>query len=472
MIRVLLALCHAVRVQHEAEVLGPGSYGYTEQLASALLLSEVDAGLKAAGVKLPVNTSAPHKLTAAEQAATKKALDSLRHDDPDCVLAGDLVYTDLVNATAESVLHQGLPAWNMSTPNSTSDVAIGYLIQVAGKKQLPLVKRVFDRLYSPKDTFLYLTDVSKLSVADVQRALQGNSTHLPANVEVQAAKHTGFFFWPRVEVVLTGIQRMVAKDRWDVLVHMSESGYPLHHSEWIRSALGMYRHTSFIEAVPYSSSKVAASPAAQAQKFLAKAPAPAAKAGEGEPHSGASKAEKATKPVKDQWWFWAKKEPVASCGVSAVPVSTGPHFPLDEMTKRGFDFRHGEEWNVLTRELCEYVSQPGLADFKKLLSFRWGADEMFWATLVSNIPNFTQRIEPTSMWFKRWQGHGSTPHSPDLLQWPHHTPELFESRSHRLFTRKLRLPESQTTVEMLDADADNETVFANGTVAFFPLAGK
>merc|ERR550537_733722 len=63
---------------------------------------------------------------------------------------------------------------------------------------------------------------------------------------------------------------------------------------------------------------------------------------------------------RPRWWFWDKQEPVASCGTSAAPV---PHaaegFPLRVMEQRGFSFAHGEEWNVLTRELCEYVADPG-----------------------------------------------------------------------------------------------------------------
>jgi hypothetical protein len=433
-------------------------------------------------------------LTELERDATRKALDQLRHNDSLCTLAADLVLTNVVNMTAEEVLKKGLPQFPNVALKDTGEVRIAYLIQVSKKDQLHLIKRTYDRLYSPIDTFLYLTDASSLPEKDVREALAGKNKDLPANVKVREGRHAGFFFYPRVAVLLAGVEAVVKQSKdWDVLVHLSESGYPVHRSEWIRRALGMYRHTSFIESVPYRLQGAAASSAeaphratkaataptkasvpqkTSPQKGLrgAKAadhPAPSAKPlGSPVEHSAHSK-----KTAHSNWWFWAKREPVASCGVSAVPVPKGKAFPLEAMSDRGFDFRHGEEWNILTRELCEYVAHPDLADFKKLMSFRWGADEMFWPTLIANIPNFTQSVSPASMWFKRWQGHGSTPHSPDLIQWPHHTPELFASRPHHFFVRKLRLPESQTTVDWLDKDADEEAKHmpANGTVAFYPL---
>jgi hypothetical protein len=424
-----------------------------------------------------------------EREAAKKALDKLRHNDSGCILAADLVLTDVVNVTAEAVLRKGLPPFSPVVPSDNGEVRIGYLVQVSKKDQLNLVKRTFDRLYSPRDTFLYSTDASSLPAKDVREALAGKNKTLPANVQVRESRHAGFFFFPRVAVLLSGVEAIVKQSKdWDVLVHLSESGYPVHQSEWIHRALGMYRHTSFIESVPYRLQAPAAAStgesAAQHPQQVAtpspqKAAKPAlrgAKAEDPTGHQGKSPGHPPghrahSKAAHSNWWFWDKAEPVASCGISAVPVSKGKAFPLDAMSDRGFDFRHGEEWNILTRDLCEYVAHPDLADFKKLMSFRWGADEMFWPTLIANIPNFSQKVAPASMWFKRWQGHGSTPHSPDLIQWPHHTPEMFASRPHHFFVRKLRLPESQTTVDWLDKDADEEAkqMPANGTVAFYPL---
>jgi hypothetical protein len=465
----------------------------------------VDRGLRASGVTVP--NGSQHALTRLEKVATSKAMDKLRHNDSGCILAADLVLTDVVNTTAEEVLRKGLPAFSPAVPSDMGEVRIAYLVQVSKKDQLKLLKRTFDRLYSPHDTFLYLTDAKSLPGKDVREALAGKNKTLPANVQVKESQHAGFFFYPRVAVLLAGVEAVVKQSKdWDVLVHLSESGYPVHTSEWIRRALGMYRHTSFIESVPYRLQGSAAStgagdahheaahpatdpkkpalkdpkktstelkkPATALQKTATSPALRGAKAAEGHKAPGStSEHAKHSKTPHSNWWFWAKTEPVASCGVSAVPVPKGKAFPLEAMSDRGFDFRHGEEWNILTRELCEYVAHPDLADFKKLMSFRWGADEMFWPTLIANIPNFSQKVAPASMWYKRWQGHGSTPHSPDLIQWPHHTPELFSSRPHHFFVRKLRLPESQTTVDWLDKDADEEAKHmpANGTVAFYPL---
>jgi hypothetical protein len=468
-----------------------------EEIASSLVLPQVDRGLRKSGVLPPHNASEAHAFSRLEREAARKALDKLRHNDSACILAADLVSTDLVNLTAEAVLRQGLPPFSTfaRAPSDGGEVRIAYLVQVSKKDQLHLVKRTFDRLYSPRDTFLYSTDAKSLSGKDVREALAGKNKTLPANVQVRESRHAGFFFYPRVAVLLSGVEAIVNQSKdWDVLVHLSESGYPVHHREWIRRALGMYRHTSFIESVPYRLQGPAAATtgegAAQrheptadpaSQKEAAKPALRGAKVGDHTVHHGESPGSQPTngahskaahsKAAHSNWWFWDKKEPVASCGLAAVPVPKGKAFPLDAMADRGFDFRHGEEWNILTRELCEYVAQPGLADFKMLMSFRWGADEMFWPTLIANIPNFTQKVDPASMWYKRWQGHGSTPHSPDLIQWPHHTPELFDSRPHHFFVRKLRLPESQTTVDWLDKDADEEAKHmpANGTVAFYPF---
>lgn len=507
-----------------------------EQIASLLVLPQVDKGLRssldAAGVPLAPNGEVAGALARLERAATRTAIEKLRHNDSTCILEADLVETDVVNATAEAVLREKLPPFSPAVPLEKGEVRIAYLVQVSKKDQLHLIKRTFDRLYSPLDTFLYETDAKSLPAQDVREALAGENKTLPANVQVRESRHAGFFFYPRVAVLLAGVEAVVKQSKdWDVLVHLSESGYPLHRPEWIRRALGMYRHTSFIESVPYRLQGTAAEHEKLTATEPPNAPKPAlrgakpdcpegtkwctkcqkcletpcedkemkeadhpghagksdyaeilsadfiqsGRAEHGEHKETAHKEHKETahkKPAHSNWWFWAKTEPVASCGVSAVPVPKGKAFPLDAMADRGFDFRHGEEWNILTRELCEYVADPRLADFKQLMSFRWGADEMFWPTLIANIPNFSQRVAPASMWFKRWQGHGSTPHSPDLIQWPHHTPELFASRPHHLFVRKLRLPESQTTVDWLDKDADEEAKHmpANGTVAFYPLS--
>jgi len=543
-----------------------------KNLASSYLLEGVEAALKATGIPRSPGKPGPRQLHGPELEAMKLALDELRGGDPSCVLAGDLQYTGLLNETAESVL-RGLPPWpqRAAEHDDTKPVRIAYLVQVSSPKKLSLVRRTFKRLYNADDVFLYTVDQALMHAADVEEALahavEGEEA-LPRNVHVRETTHAEFFFYPRVEVVLAGVESALElEEPWDVLIHLSESGYPVHRQEWIHRALEQHRHTSFVETVPYCEPKKARAKAAAkaAPKAAAKAtpkplsperarakeaakqlvrvarkgtrptaapvraltavqfPVPqGAAAKEAAPQTkevvkaqetkkdtkGAAddtgrhwllghapkdatqakevataqetketKAPATTKPEgaakkpagRPRWWFWAKAQPVATCGTSATPVDHAPGFPLQAMQKRGFKFAHGEEWNVLTRDLCEYVTQADLADYKKLMSMRWGADELFWATLVSNIPRFPPgAAQPASMWFKRWQGHGSSPHSPDLLQWPHHTPELFEAVPTVLFARKLQLPESQTTVDMLDELADKEPLPRPGTADFQP----
>merc|ERR1719454_1025800 len=121
----------------------------------------------------------------------------------------------------------------------------------------------------------------------------------------------------------------------------------------------MYRHTSFIESVPYRLQGPAAATAGEsaahhqptaapaAQKEAAKPALRGAKAGDHTGHHGESpgsqpvngahsKAEHSkaahskaahSKAAHSNWWFWDKKEPVASCGIAAVPVPKGKAFP-------------------------------------------------------------------------------------------------------------------------------------------------
>lgn len=479
------------------------------------------------------------KLTKAELAAVKQILNKMRGGNPNCVFAGDLRYTDMVNETVKTV-SKGLPPWRPKPRSSGPDVRIAYLIQVSNKKQLSMLQKSYNKLYNAKDTFLYLVDQRFIRAPTVERTL--SQTKLPKNVVVREAQHAGFFFWPRVEVVLAGIRQMLVQSSdWDVLIHLSESGYPIHSQEWMRRALGEYRNTSFVEVEPrcyhdaaeashiretavkaVEAKKLALAQRLQQRQQLEQAKVLAEKKMRewilaGEPHStAAEKAEaqqiasqaveailaaheaglpttpksttgKSTKPttvkltaakpavkivaakpasdgpagtktkakpaptdeVYPTWWFWNQQDSVAACGMAAYPVP-GVKFPLEATTKKGLIWAHGEEWGVFTRELAEYAVAPELAPFRKLVSLRWGADELFWPTLVSNIPELSQRVVPHSLWFKRWDGHGGSAHSPDVIMWPHHTPTLFKRMPSLFFARKLTLPQSSSTIAMIE----------------------
>lgn len=60
---------------------------------------------------------------------------------------------------------------------------------------------------------------------------------------------------------------------------------------------------------------------------------------------------------------------------------------------------------VLSRSLVEYSSHPGLVHFKRLIGMHPGADEIFWSTLVFNIPGYTQKLSRQG-WYMRWNPYG------------------------------------------------------------------
>jgi len=93
---------------------------------------------------------------------------------------------------------------------------------------------------------------------------------------------------------------------------------------------------------------------------------------------------------------------VASCGTGYEPEPvTSITFPHERLEERGFYFAKASEWMVITRELAQYATGSELEDFRRLVSMHSASDEMFWATMVLNIPNFTQTISPQG-WFMTW----------------------------------------------------------------------
>merc|ERR1719373_658364 len=90
---------------------------------------------------------------------------------------------------------------------------------------------------------------------------------------------------------------------------------------------------------------------------------------------------------------------------------------------------------------------PGLEHFKRLVGMHAAADEIFWPTLVLNIPNFTQQVSKQH-WFVRWTS-GSTSHSPELIT-DLHLQEIMEHRDMFLFVRKVEEEASATLLHELD----------------------
>lgn len=347
---------------------------------------------------------------------------------------------------------RGLPPWPRAfspdklSSRSHAPVRLAFLVQVSVKERLPLVRRVFSKLYSSGDIFLYLVDTTKLAASDVQDAL-GLTAKPLSNVVVQESPHAGYFYWPRVQVVLDGLASLLDDD-WDFVIHLSETDYPVHSLAWLHSNLGVQRSTNFIAVEPRCSRpKEAMSFAAQASWEVSDR---ATK--KDVTHEDATKKdgthEDALQTVESDWYWWGASDGVASCGSKFDPMQvSGATYPQRDLERHGFIFAKGPEWVVLTRQLAAYALMPELLQFRRLIGMHAAADELFWSTLVLNIPNFTQSLSQQG-WYLHWKT-GSTDHSPDLLSAVDAT-EILAQKSGLLFVRKVSEVESAALLDKLD----------------------
>uniref|UniRef100_A0A7S4QXL4 protein xylosyltransferase n=1 Tax=Alexandrium monilatum TaxID=311494 RepID=A0A7S4QXL4_9DINO len=316
----------------------------------------------------------------------------------------------------------GLPEWNEpEVPGKVDDVVLAFLIQASWEEQLPVLRRTFDRLYSDKDLFLYTVDRERLAMSKVIDALP---SPLPANVVVQPSAHSPYFVWPRVEIVLDGLRSLLLNQKkWDFAIHLSESDYPVHNLNWIRQALALQRNTNFIQIIPrcWEDSDIG---------LLRK---------------------------RDQWYWWSQDDALASCGseIDITPVG-GVKFPMGEIEDKGFRFAHGAEWMAVTREFVKYALSPKLLPYRKLVGMHVGADEIFWQTLVLNIPNFKQNVSQQG-WYIKW-GHGKTDHSPDTLT-ESYQDDILKNRRNLFFVRKVSQQDSSSLLDAMDGVSErDETV--------------
>lgn len=327
-----------------------------------------------------------------------------------CVAAPGLVGE--LERVANNVV-KGLPQWPayVSTPSVLPDVKIAFLIQVAFDKQLPLVERVFSHIYGEHDIFVYLVDRDMLDVDKVHAVLP---SPLPSNVFVVEAPHAGYYYWPRVQVLLNGMDMLMAHE-WDFLIHLSESDYPVHRMSWIRQSLAMQRQTNFIGIKPKCWKQ------GTTDNFVVN---------------------------EASWYWWTQKKAVSTCGNSFQPeVLDNVVFPADQMEADGFVWASAPEWMILTREFVGYALNPDLKDFKQLISMHSAADEIFWATLVLNIPNFKQTISPQG-WFQ-YRPFSGTGHSPQTLAETHK--HLLTSNRHLYFFMR-KVDEKDSADLLLDVD--------------------
>jgi len=242
-------------------------------------------------------------------------------------------------------------------------------------------------------------------------------------VLVQQQAHTAYFMWPRVDVVLQGLATLLQHEhKWDFAIHLSEADYPVHSLSWIRRTLAAQRTTNFIQ-------------------------------GTSRCRSTGSK----TRPIeRDQWYWWGQSDLVASCAGEVVAHAVkGTRFPLEEVEHSGahggLKLARGVEWVVLTREVVKYALSSELLPFRKLMGMHLGSDELFWQTLVLNIPGFRQNVSEGG-WFIKW-GHGKTSHSPDVLT-EHYKDSIMQSRGHLFFMRKVTEDDSHQLLDELDSLGD------------------
>jgi hypothetical protein len=152
----------------------------------------------------------------------------------------------------------------------------------------------------------------------------------------------------------------------------------------------------------------------------------------------------------DDWYWWKERAAVFVCDGHAVP-DVDIDFPEDALSAQVNLFR-GSEWFMIPREVIDYVvddpqTAPGVASFVDILQHRWSADEVFWPTLVANIPGLKRRIKPG--WYVSWDDRVG--HSPDSFTGAtlaRHKRAILSSD--RLFVRKVRLPGSDDLLDILD----------------------
>lgn len=339
-----------------------------------------------------------------------KASDTQRFLSEVCLSPSNL--TTALSATSAEVL-KGLPHWSVakdSAPTSQDGVHLAFLIQLSYKDKLPLVSRTFSHIYSDQDVFLYLVDEDFLDPARVRAALPNP---LPSNVFVEPSKHAGYYYWPRVSVLLQGLEGLLAHD-WDFVVHLSESDYPVHSMAWMRKSLAVQRRTSFVNIKPRC-------------------------------------ANHPTGMTLSTWYWWSDKRAVATCKLQEPKEVASVDFPMEAMEEKGFVFAQSPEWFVLTRELVQYATSPQLQPFRQLISAHTAADEIFWATMVLNIPGLNQSISPQG-WFMQWTGEG---HSPDTLTMAHEK-KIAPNRRMYFFVRKVEEPASSALLQRLDDLAASE----------------
>merc|ERR1712183_471990 len=148
---------------------------------------------------------------------------------------------------------------------------------------------------------------------------------------------------------------------------------------------------------------------------------------------------------------------------------------MGEMQRNGFLWAMGDEWWVITRELASYFVDRSLQPLLQVMQHRVNVEEIFWASVVSNIPDFGQMIAESLVWcfFSGTDDWRDAKHSPDNIvddRFEAYADEIKLHGADYFFVRKVRIGRSDDLMHWLDGGIDRERRYYEGSEGFFPLA--
>jgi len=245
-----------------------------------------------------------------------------------------------------------LPAWRPQ-PLSTR-TGIAYLAPCGLRHRLGVVVRVFNHLYRPADLFFYQVDQAANLKTNLTRRLASRfSGGLPSNVRIADMPYPGrVFYWGHTANAFAAIREMLLMSPdWEWLVHLHDGAYPVHAPEYMRVYLSQRRGVNFIQVDPWDK----------------------------------------------QHWQARNLGLVHSCEDWAGIVE-GQFFPEAEVSANGFSWGMGSEWWVITRQVAAYLADDRLRPFLNLMQYRVNVEEIIWASILLNIPQFAELTDTKLTW--------------------------------------------------------------------------
>lgn len=312
-----------------------------------------------------------------------------------------------------------LPPWNPVAAPTGAGASIAYLGSCGFRARLPLVTRVFSRLYRKGDYFLYMVDkFSDLPPRELSNALRSviGRSALPSNAHVMSPEHSGrVYYWGHTANVLLGLRELLSRwPDWRWVVRIHDGSYPVHAPEFMRAVFRRQPGVNFLESSPMDLAH----------------------------------------------WHSRSLQLVHSCRKWAGLVS-GQHFPHREISLYGFRWSQGSEWWTITRELAAYFADPQLRRFTEVMQYRVNVEEIMWASIAANIPGFDQLLGHRLLWqrFSDVAGRRDTAHSPDNVFDDYageYLPDLQRSMPVISFLYKVSASRSKLLLSWLDAQMEGE----------------